>query len=47
LSADRGTLEVGKLADFALWDIERPAELSYGLGANPCIGVVQRGMPRT
>lgn len=41
-----GTLEVGKRADFALWRIERPAELSYGMGANPCVGVVHRGVRR-
>jgi imidazolonepropionase len=46
LAADRGTLEVGKRADFALWRIDRPAELSYGLGVNPCIGVVRSGAPR-
>ncbi|MFZ2030851.1 MAG: imidazolonepropionase, partial [Vitreimonas sp.] len=28
-----GTLEVGKAADFAIWDIKHPAELSYWLGA--------------
>jgi imidazolonepropionase len=43
---DRGTLEVGKRADFALWEIDRPAELCYALGANPCVGVVYRGQPR-
>ena len=42
--ADRlGSLEVGKQADLVLWDIERPAELSYWLGANPCRQVVQAG----
>lgn len=41
-----GTLEIGKRADFALWRIERPAELCYGLGANPCAGVVHRGKLR-
>ncbi len=46
IAADRGTLEVGKRADFALWRIDRPAELCYGLGANPCIGVVHRGQLR-
>ncbi len=46
LLGDRGTLEVGKRADFALWRIERPAELCYGLGANPCVGVVHGGRPR-
>jgi imidazolonepropionase len=43
LAHDRGTLEVGKRADFAIWDIDRPAELCYGLGANPCVGVVRSG----
>ena len=46
LAADRGTLEVGKRADFALWDIDRPAELCYALGANPCAGVVYGGRLR-
>lgn len=32
LSAEAGTLEAGKAADLAVWDIERPAELSYWLG---------------
>jgi imidazolonepropionase len=31
--ADRGTLAAGKRADLAVWDVERPAELSYWLGA--------------
>ncbi len=30
-----GTLEVGKSADLALWDVETPAELVYRLGFNP------------
>lgn len=30
---DIGTLEVGKAADFAIWDVNHPAELSYWLGA--------------
>jgi imidazolonepropionase len=30
---DVGTLEVGKAADFAIWDVKTPAELSYWLGA--------------
>jgi imidazolonepropionase len=46
LQEEVGTLEVGKRADFALWDIERPAELAYALGANPCVGVVHRGKSR-
>ena len=30
-----GTLEVGKSADLAIWDVERPAELVYRIGFNP------------
>jgi len=40
---DRGTLEVGQRADFALWDIAAPAELAYRIGGNPCAGVVRAG----
>ena len=43
---DLGTLEVGKRADLALWRIERPAELCYALGANPCVGVMHGGKLR-
>ena len=43
LGASQGSLETGKDADFALWDIEEPAELAYALGANACAGVVKRG----
>lgn len=32
LDAEIGTLEAGKAADLAVWDIERPAELCYWLG---------------
>ncbi len=45
-SGEIGTLDVGKRADFALWAIQQPAELSYGLGANPCAGVVYGGRLR-
>jgi imidazolonepropionase len=38
-----GTLEPGKAADFALWEIESPAELAYAVGANPCIARVRGG----
>jgi imidazolonepropionase len=43
--ADRGVLDVGLRADFALWDIGRPAELAYWFGHNPRAGVVQGGRP--
>jgi imidazolonepropionase len=41
--ADRGTLEVGRRADLALWRVDTPAELVYWLGGNPCVGVVRSG----
>jgi imidazolonepropionase len=41
-----GTLTIGKRADFALWDIDRPADLTYMLGFNPCAGVVNAGVLR-
>jgi imidazolonepropionase len=41
-----GTIAVGKRADLAFWRIDRPAELSYGLGANPLAGVMHRGRMR-
>lgn len=44
LEEDRGTLEIGKRADFVLWDIESPAELAYMIGANPCQAVVKDGV---
>lgn len=38
-----GSLEVGKQADLAFWDIDHPAELCYWAGGNPCAGVVRAG----
>jgi imidazolonepropionase len=35
LQAETGTLEAGKWADMAIWDIDRPAELVYRMGFNP------------
>ncbi len=32
---ETGTLEAGKSADLAIWDIESPAELVYRMGFNP------------
>ena len=42
-----GTLEVGKRADFVLWDVDHPAELAYRIGLNPCHAVVRSGRPLT
>jgi imidazolonepropionase len=30
-----GTLEVGKVCDLAIWDVQEPAELVYRIGFNP------------
>ena len=38
-----GTLEAGKACDLAIWDIERPAELVYRIGANPLHQRIWRG----
>lgn len=38
-----GQLRAGLAADFALWDIGRPAQLAYAMGANPCVGRVLGG----
>jgi len=46
LDGEAGTLEVGKRADLALWDIARPADLAYAIGFNPCRGVVNAGVLR-
>ena len=38
-----GMLAPGLAADFALWDVDDPAELAYHIGLNPCAGVVIGG----
>ena len=43
LQDEIGTLEVGKAADFAVWDIETPAELAYQLGGYPLRRLVKNG----
>lgn len=40
---ETGTLEAGKSADLAIWDIERPAELVYRMGFNPLHARIWRG----
>ena len=40
---DRGVLAPGMRCDLALYDIQRPAELCYWMGGNPCIGRVVAG----
>lgn len=43
LSGEIGTLEAGKRADLAIWDIERPAELVQWIGRRPLHGRVLGG----
>ena len=43
VAARSGTLEAGKSADLALWEIDSPAELVYRLGFNPLFARVWRG----
>ncbi len=43
LLGETGTLEAGKWADLAIWEIERPAELVYRMGFNPLDSRVWRG----
>lgn len=46
MAATHGTLEPGKIADLAIWEIERPAELAYRIGFNPLKQRVKSGVPR-
>ncbi len=46
LAKEIGSLEVGKAADFALWKITRPADLSYLIGINPHHATVFQGQLR-
>mgnify|MGYP001265512379 FL=1 len=41
---DCGRLKKGCRADFAIWDIEQPADLAYRFGCNPCTSVVRDGV---
>ena len=47
LQDEIGTLEAGKQADLALWDIARPADLAYAIGFNPCKAVFKAGVIRS
>jgi imidazolonepropionase len=43
LAGSHGSLEVGKVADFIAWDIQRPAELAYWLGGDLPKRVIRHG----
>src|SRR5690606_31237446 len=44
---DRGTLAIGQRADFAVWALEHPNELTYWFGHNPCRRVVVAAQERS
>ena len=43
LHDETGTLEMGKRGDLAVWNIDHPSELAYGMGFNPLHGRVYGG----
>lgn len=44
LAASHGSLEVGKVADFVAWNIDRPADLAYWLGGDLDKRIVRHGV---
>lgn len=40
---DRGMIARGLKADLVLWNAERPGDLAYPLGFNPCAAVIRNG----
>ena len=45
LERDRGTLEPGRRADLALWQVANLAELCYWMGASPLKSLIKDGLP--
>jgi imidazolonepropionase len=43
LAGERGVLAAGQAADFVVWNVRSPAELSYWIGFNPRRTVVRAG----
>tara|TARA_R110000868_G_scaffold56830_1_gene176047 strand:+ start:35194 stop:36402 length:1209 start_codon:yes stop_codon:yes gene_type:complete len=43
LGAEIGTIETGKIADLAVWDVERPAEIIQWIGLRPLHGRILGG----
>lgn len=41
---DCGVIKAGQRADFVIWDIESPADLSYAIGRNPCTEIIYGGL---
>ena len=46
LNKELGSLSVGKQADLVLWDVDKPAMLSYQIGLNPCAAIMKAGVWR-
>ena len=46
LNAAATLIVAGKAADFAVWNIDRPAELAYRIGFNPLAYAVKGGVVR-
>ncbi|MDH3748050.1 MAG: imidazolonepropionase [Gammaproteobacteria bacterium] len=44
LFEDRGTLEVGKRADIAIWNVNHPRDLAYWMGTNPLDTLLVAGL---
>jgi len=44
ISQQVGSIEVGKIADLAIWDLDKAEELSYWIGANPLYARVKQGI---
>ena len=45
MAGEVGTIEAGKRADLAVWDVGRPAELAYHIGFNPLAERLIGGTP--
>ena len=45
LDKDRGTLEKGKRADIAIWNVAHPRDLTYWMGRNPLQQLLVAGLP--
>jgi imidazolonepropionase len=43
LENEIGSLQAGKQADLVVWNVDRPAMLSYQIGLNSCAAVMQSG----
>lgn len=44
LAATHGSIELGKVADLCLWNVDHPAELAYAIGASPLRARLHHGI---